>query len=116
MEHRIAAYLSGGAGGETEAQIENEILSDTGLLERFIAANERALQAAPPGFADMVMRGVGARPPVTVPVLNRRLCAAVCFCSAAAIALFTITGRQFLDFFTNHYGRLAEILSALNFQ
>jgi len=55
-------------------------------IDRIIKAAEACLCLAPPGFAAAVMASLPA-----VPVLSRKLCAAVCFSSAAAIVLFMIT-------------------------
>lgn len=123
MEHkeRIALYLSGFADRETEIQTENAILKDAGALEKFIEASEQLICAAPSGFTGSVMRGIRLQnmptTSVKVPVLSRKLCAAACFCSAAAIMLFTVSGfsRQFLDFVFTHSSKLNEILSTLKF-
>jgi len=98
---QIALYLTGLADAKTECQTESALLRDKGFLEGFIEASERRLYAAPPSLAGSVMRRLPSSPAVAahVPVLNRRLCAAACFCSAAAIMLFTLSGvgRQLMD-------------------
>jgi len=88
------------------------------MLEQFIADCEQNLLAAPPGFASSVMRGISNQTVTTVtvvPVLSRKLCAAVCFCSAAAIMLFTVFGfnSQISDFILNSSGMLNELFDAI---
>ena len=74
-------------------------------LEQIILAAEANLIMAPPGFADAVMRRL------PVPVLGRKLCAAACFASAAAILLFTVTGidRTILAFLSEQSERLGDL-------
>ena len=120
MEHkeRIALYLSGLADNDAIMRFENDLLCDASLLERFIASCEQVIRAVPTGFTSLVMDGIEslAIPVVPkVPVLGRKLCAAVCFSSAAAIALFAMTGyeRYVFDFLSEQSGRFIEIASTL---
>ena len=120
MEHkeRVALYLSGVADKDAIMRFENDLLSDASLLERFLETCEQFIRAAPAGFTSLVMDGIEslAIPFVSkVPVLGRKLCAAVCFSSAAAIALFTMTGygRYVFDFLSEQSGRFIEIASTL---
>jgi hypothetical protein len=97
---------------------ETALLEDDELLELFITECEQELLAAPADFANSVMRGINNKTVTTVtivPVLSRKLCAAVCFCSAAAIMLFTVFGfdRQISDFILNSSGRLNELFDAI---
>ena len=122
MEHkeRIALYLSGLADKKTERQTECALLHDTDFIESFIATVEQHLYAVPFDFADTVMRLLLSDPAlnIKVPILNRKLCAAVCFCSAASIMLFTISGfeRYIVDFISAQSGILNELLTfAQNF-
>ena len=119
MEHkeRVALYLSELADRNTILQFENDLPDDPSLLERFVESCEKIIRLAPPGFADMVMGNIESSrlPPVPkVPVLSRRLCAAVCFSSAAAIALMAFTGyeQHVFDFLSNHSGNLYKVVSA----
>jgi hypothetical protein len=49
------------------------------------------------------------------PVLSRKLCAAACFCSAAAIALFTITGYEqyIFSFISEQSGKLIDFVNTI---
>jgi hypothetical protein len=120
MEHKesVALYLSGLADNDAITDFENNLLSDAGLLERFIASCEQVIRTAPAGFTSLVMDGINslALPFVPrVPVLSRKLCAAVCFSSAAAIALFSMAGyeRYVSDFLSEQSGRFIEIVNTL---
>ncbi|MCL2496888.1 MAG: hypothetical protein FWF04_05675 [Clostridiales bacterium] len=116
MEHKkehkeeIALYLSGLAGKKAERRTENALMRDAGFLQSFIDTAEQHLCAAPPGFADAVMRLLPSRPAVTVkvPMLSRKLCAAVCFCSAAAILLLSFSGldRHIMELIAEQSGKL----------
>ena len=119
---RVAQYLSGIADSDDIRRFEDDLLCDASLLERFIASCEQVIRAVPAGFTSLVMDGIQslaiplAIPFVPkVPVLGRRLCAAVCFSSAAAIALFTMTGfeRHVFDFLSEQSARFIEIVSNL---
>ena len=120
-KERIDLYLSGLADRDTEIKTENAMLEDAGLFRQFIETCEQFIYAAPPGFAGSVMRGIREQGEigevVVIPGLSKKMCAAVCFCSAAAIMIFTVFGvdRHVADFFANHAGRLGEILSAIKF-
>ncbi|MCL2755209.1 MAG: hypothetical protein FWD35_05805 [Oscillospiraceae bacterium] len=65
-------------------------------LQRLITTAEQNLHFAPSGFTEAVMCLILSSGPavavITPPVLSRRLCAAVCFCTAAAILLFALMG------------------------
>ena len=80
-------------------------------IEDIIAKAEANLQAAPTGFAAEVMRRLPQAVPSKVPVLSKRLCAAVCFSSAAAILLLTLFDRQVLGFISERSGRLNEMFT-----
>lgn len=118
-KERIALYLSGNLDKKTEVQIENALTEDDNLLNQFIEASEQAIHTAPTDFAGAVMRMIGTHnisgASTTVPVLSRKMRAAVCFCSAAAIILFTVTGfdRRILEFVTNNFDRFNELLNAI---
>jgi len=114
MEHkeRIALYLSGLADKKTERQTEDALLRDASFLESFIETVGQHLYAASPGFAGAVMRLLPNSPAavVKVPLLSRELCAAACFCSAAAIMLFTFSdlGGHITEFISAQSGKLNE--------
>jgi hypothetical protein len=77
-------------------------------IESIIRQAEANLQPAPQGFAASVMsRLPSGRAAVKVPVLDRRLSAAVCFASAAVIMLFTISGFDW-HIITEHSGKVGE--------
>jgi actin-like ATPase involved in cell morphogenesis len=95
-------------------------------LERIIKEAEANLQAAPPGFAAAVMRRLPQMPQEAavmrrlpqmpqeaavkkVPVLSKRLCAAVCFSSAAAIMLLMVVNRHISQFVSEQSGLLDEV-------
>lgn len=117
MKAKAEHYLSGLADRETEIQIENAMLEDDNLLEQFIEASEKSICAAPPGLTESVMRGINQ--PIKIvtiaPALSKKLCAAACFCSAAAIMVFTMSGldRQLSDFILNYSGKLNDLLSTI---
>jgi len=116
MTYDIGLYLSGLADSQTELELENAMLKDGALLERFIAASEQSVLAAPDGVAASVMQKLNSKTIiVTVPMLSRKLCAAVCFFSAAAIIVLTACGFnwQNSDFFLTGPVKLGEILSAI---
>ena len=117
-DERVGLYMSGLAGSGGESDFEDDLLSDDGLLERFIESCEKAAQAPPPGFAGMVMNGVGPLALPTLPkapLLSRRLCAAVCFSSAAAIALITLAGFDWyvFDFLSGQSGKLFDLVGTI---
>ena len=117
-DNRVGEYISGLADKELVEGFENELLLDDGLLERFIASCEKVTHIAPPGLKNMVMDSIAAlAPPVKpkVPLLGKKLCAAVCFCSAAVIAMLAITGYEItlVDFMSNQSGRLFSFLNTL---
>lgn len=105
----IALYLSGLADKKTERQTENALLRDASFFESFIETVEHRLYPVSAGFASAVMGRLPNSPAaaVKVPVLSRKLCAAVCFCSAAAIILFTVSG------FDRH---IIELISSQSFK
>jgi hypothetical protein len=113
MEHdkSIALYLSGLADEKAEILTENALQYDDELFKKFIKASERLIYAAPPGFADSVMRKI------KTPKVNRKLAAAACFCSAAAIMLFTVTGfdQHILDFVNSNTGKLDVLFDLFKF-
>jgi hypothetical protein len=84
-------------------------LSD-GKLQRLITTAEQNLHFAPSGFTEAVMSLILNSSPamevITPPILSRRLCAAVCFCSAAAIMLFALMGFD-LSAFNESVGSVA---------
>ena len=81
-------------------------------IEDVIAKAEANLQAAPPGFAAAVMRSLPHNPKA-VPLLNKRLCAAVCFSSAAAFMIFMLTGFDRHEFIVAQSGRLSELFALM---
>jgi hypothetical protein len=122
MEHKekIALYLLGLADKKAEIQTENMLLQDAEFLTEFIETSERSIYTAPSGFAGSVMRKIHLQnniPVIKTPFLSRKLCAAACFCSAAAIMLFTLSGfdQQFLGFIFTYSGKLNAILNSLKF-
>ena len=116
---RIALYLSGIMDQKTQIQMENEMLTDGDMFEEFIRANEQTGTTAPPGFAASVMREVRRQEipdvPAQVPFLSRKMCAVVCFCSAAAVIAIAATGfeNQLSQFLTSNFGKLNEMLSLI---
>lgn len=118
MEHkeRIAQYLSGIADIKAQRQTENALLYDADFLESFIGTVEQHLYTAPSSLAGAVMRLLPADPgaAITVPVLSRRMSAAVCFCSAAAILLVTMSGvdRSIIDFILSFDHNIVEFITS----
>jgi len=115
----IKQYLSDGIDGTTSRQFERKLYRDDQVLEQFVQESEVDIRQAPFGFADAVMSKLTAvRMSVKVPMLSRKWCAAVCFCSVAAIALLSITGygALSLDFLIEQPARLSEFLGELNFR
>ena len=116
-EKRIDLYLSGRMEREKETQTENAMLKDSSLLNHFIEAVERSLCPAPFGFADSVMRAVSreGKSGTVINSLSRKMRAAVCFCSAAAIIAITVSGfdRLMLDFIADNFDRLNEALNTV---
>ena len=99
-EERIELYLSGadtGTGGgarEQERKFENALLEDDGLLERFIEACESSPEQAPDGLAARVCQTLRKPPEPPVPLPDRRMRAAMCFCGAAAAIVCTVFGPE----------------------
>jgi hypothetical protein len=92
-------------------------------LQRLITTAEQNLHFAPSGFTEAVMRlvlaGNNTVAVITPPILSRRLCAAVCFCSAAAVLLFALTGLDLNELFGaltahNTTGGISSAFSTLN--
>ncbi|MCL1852477.1 MAG: hypothetical protein FWF88_05520 [Peptococcaceae bacterium] len=116
MDHkeRIASYLSGSDDNKTEWETENALMGDAGFRESFVETVERHLHVAPHGFAASVMKSLPSRPAVIVkgPVLSKKLCAAVCFSSAAAIMALTLSGfdQCILEFVSVQSGKLSDLL------
>jgi hypothetical protein len=112
MDHKeqIELYLSGRAGAKTERRIENALLGDAGFLQSFIKTAEQRLSMAPADFAVSVMRLLPAAPAAVIPALSGKLRAGVCFCSAAAIMLLTLSGldRQIIEFVSLQSGKISE--------
>ena len=114
IEHKkqIALYLSGFADTKMEQQTENVLLRDADFLESFIDTVEQHLSIVPSNFAGSVMRLLpnNCNAAIELPVLSRRLCAAVCFCSAATIILFAVFGfdRHIIEFINEQSGKLGE--------
>jgi hypothetical protein len=81
-------------------------------IESMIQQSEANLQTVPPGFAVSVMRRlpVSSSAAIKVPLLNRRLAAAACFCAAAVIMVFTASGFDW-HIVTEHSGKLSEWVS-----
>lgn len=112
-KERIALYLSGNADEKTEIQTENALLENDSFMEEFIKASEQSILTAPSDLASSVMRRIGTN--AAVPMLSRRMRAAVCFCSAAAILFFTLSGfdRRIFEFVTNNFDRFNELLNVI---
>jgi hypothetical protein len=117
MEHkeRIATYLSGCTDKKGTRKMENALIRDARILDSFIEVIEAHLYIAPSSLAAAVMRNlpVNHTVVVSVPALGRKLCAAVCFSSAAAIMLFTTFGfNQYItEFIHEQSGRFTELFS-----
>jgi len=115
MEHneRIKTYLSGLADKKSESEAEDALMHDAGFLKSFIEVIETRLHTAPPGFAALVMQNLpdSHSEAVQIPVLSRKLCAAVCFSSAAAIMLFTSSGlsQYIVELIYEQSGKLSEL-------
>jgi hypothetical protein len=80
-------------------------------IEDIIKEAEESLQPAPPGFAASVMQRLPQEQ--KVPLLSKRLCAAVCFSSAAAIMLLTVFSRQIQTFVSEMHGFVQNINIAI---
>ena len=117
MDHneRIDLYLSGLAGKKAERKIENALMRNASLFQSFIDTVETRLHSAPPGFVSSVTQSLPHSIPVAadVPVLSKKLCAAVCFSSAAAIILLTVSGFGWdvLEFISIQSGKLGELFA-----
>jgi len=80
-------------------------------IESMITQAEAALYIAPPGFTASVMRRLpGESATVKVPMLNRRLAAAVCFTGAIMIMLVTMSGFNW-RVVTEHSDKINEWVS-----
>jgi len=117
-EERVSLYLSGSMDKDVQTMTESAMLEDANLLDEFISASERAAIVAPPGLADAIMHAVrmqnkpGQEP---TPVLSRKLCAAVCFCSAAAVIVFSVLGfnDRLLNLLTSGFGKFGDVLNLI---
>ena len=91
-EERVKLYLSGKMDREPERKLENALLEDDGLLERFMEACEASPESAPPDLAARVCQSLQKPPKPSVPLPSRGLRAAMCFCGAAAAIVCTVFG------------------------
>lgn len=114
-KERIALYLSGLTDKKEERKTENALTRNASFLESFIDTVETRLHAVPFGFAAYVMQNLPSSPSaaVRVPLLSRRLCASVCFTSAAVIMLLSLSGfnRNIAEFISTQSGKLNELLT-----
>ena len=117
FDERINLYISGISDSETEIGTEEALLKDENFLSQFVGTCERFIRTAPHGFAASVMRALGKHDTAEVPVLSKKMCAAVCFCSAAAIITLTVFGfdKHFMEFISKYSGKLGEMLNAIKF-
>ena len=109
-EERVKHYLSGEADKDTARKLENALLEDNDLLERFIGECELSLEAAPDSLAAPVMRAVSRPPETVVPLPGRKLRAAMCFAGAAAVIVCTVFGPEWLP---NTWDRVVDAIKAL---
>ena len=93
-EERIKQYLSGAADRDSERKLENALLEDNVLLERFIEECEASLEPAPDSLIEPVMRAVCRPPEKVVPLPGRRMRAAMCFAGAAAVIVCAVFGPE----------------------
>ena len=125
QKEQISLYLSGLADKKTESRTEAMLMRNSSFLDTFVGVVEQRLYMAPPGFSEAVMSLLtgsaaaraaqnlftnNATASVKVPMLSRKLSAAVCFCSAAAIMIFTFTGlnRYLSEFISAQSGKFSE--------
>jgi hypothetical protein len=79
-------------------------LSDENYFNKFIELSEDSVYTAPENFVLSVMNRINAKKTVKIiPLISRKLSAAVCFFSAAAVLILTFTGAngKIFDFITS---------------
>lgn len=114
IHEQLRRYAAGCADELTAIRVEEHLLKDDAFFDSFVDVCEASLLPAPDGLASSVMQSIRcAGASVSRESFSKRkIAAAVCFCTAAALAITTALNLNplIIHFFMNTPDRFFHML------